>query len=93
MKKIVIQGGNNLKGDVYIEGSKNASLALIAASLLSKDKVIIQNVPKIQDVFDLIEIIKDLNVTVDFISNVLIIDIKSTVTFKSLIISIKSKTS
>ena len=74
MKKIVIQGGNNLKGDVCIEGSKNASLALIAASLLSKDKVIIQNVPKIQDVFDLIEIIKDLNVTVDFISNVLIID-------------------
>lgn len=74
MKKIVIQGGNNLKGDVYIEGSKNASLALIAASLLSKDKVIIQNVPKIQDVFDLIEIIKDLNVTVDFISSVLIID-------------------
>ena len=74
MKKIVIQGGNNLKGDVYIEGSKNASLALIATSLLSKDKVIIQNVPKIQDVFDLIEIIKDLNVTVDFISNVLIID-------------------
>ena len=74
MKKIVIQGGNKLKGDVYIEGSKNASLALIAASLLSKDKVIIQNVPKIQDVFDLIEIIKDLNVTVDFISNVLIID-------------------
>lgn len=74
MKKIVIQGGNKLKGDVYIEGSKNASLALIAASLLSKDKVIIQNVPKIQDVFDLIEIIKDLNVTIDFISNVLIID-------------------
>ena len=74
MKKIVIQGRNNLKGDVYIEGSKIASLALIAASLLSKDKVIIQNVPKIQDVFDLIEIIKDLDVKVDFISNVLIID-------------------
>lgn len=83
MKKIIIQGGSKLNGDVFVAGSKNASLALIAASLLTKDKVIIQNVPKIQDVFELLEIIKTLNVKYDFVSSVLIID-SSKIEYRSL---------
>ena len=84
MRRIAIEGKRILNGDVFIQGSKNSALGVIAASLLTKDKVIIQNVPKIQDVFELIEIIKLLNVKVDFVENILIID-SSNIEYKSLI--------
>lgn len=74
MKLVRVKGGKLLEGDVYIQGSKNSALGVIVASLLSKSRVIIQNVPKIQDVFDILEIIKLLNVQVEFINNILIVD-------------------
>ena len=55
---------NNLFGDVYISGSKNAALPCICAALLTKEQVKLINVPDIEDVNNLLTIIKDLGVKV-----------------------------
>ena len=65
-----VRGGQKLSGSVTISGSKNAALPLIAAALLFK-KVILRNVPRIGDIFSILEIIKSLNVDVVFEGNTL----------------------
>ena len=74
MKKYVIKGSNTLSGTIKIDGSKNAALALIPASLLCKDKVILNNIPNISDVLDMLDILKELNVNYLYKNNTLIID-------------------
>ncbi|WP_185855427.1 UDP-N-acetylglucosamine 1-carboxyvinyltransferase [Blattabacterium cuenoti] len=59
-----IKGGNSLKGQIFPQGSKNESLQVLCASLLTSDKVRIKNIPKIGDVKCLIKIIKNLGVIV-----------------------------
>jgi UDP-N-acetylglucosamine 1-carboxyvinyltransferase len=63
-----IQGGQKLSGSVHISGSKNAVAPIIGAALLF-DKAILHNVPRIGDVFNLLEIIKTLGVSVIFEGN------------------------
>lgn len=55
---------NKLLGDVYISGSKNAALPCICAALLTKEQVKLRNIPDIEDVNNLLAIIKDLGVRV-----------------------------
>ena len=50
MQKLIIVGGKKLNGSINISGSKNATLPILAASILSKKKVIIQNIPLVKDV-------------------------------------------
>lgn len=50
MDKIRIVGGNELKGTIPISGAKNAALPLMIASLLTEDKLILDNVPRLADV-------------------------------------------
>ncbi len=50
MEKIIINGGKELYGDVYINGMKNAALPIIFATILTADKCIIENVPKVSDI-------------------------------------------
>ena len=50
LDKLVISGGNPLYGKVKISGAKNAALAILAASLLTDETCIIENVPYIGDV-------------------------------------------
>ncbi len=50
MDKLVIQGGNKLYGSVTIGGAKNAVVALLPATLLARDIVVLENVPAIRDV-------------------------------------------
>lgn len=50
MDRIIIRGGRPLHGDVMISGAKNAALPLMAASLLTKDTVILNNIPQLSDV-------------------------------------------
>jgi UDP-N-acetylglucosamine 1-carboxyvinyltransferase len=45
MERIAIRGGHRLKGTVSISGAKNSALPIMAASLLSKEKVVLTNVP------------------------------------------------
>ena len=60
MDLIQIKGGNFLEGEINISGSKNASLPMIIASLLTRDKVKIRNIPNLSDVSTLLKLIKSL---------------------------------
>ena len=66
MDKLVIRGGNRLKGEVRISGSKNSVLPVMAATLLTRDKCIIHNVPRLSDVFTMVRILEDLGKKVFF---------------------------
>lgn len=65
MEKIIIKGGNKLKGEVDISSAKNSILPIIAASILSEGKSIIQNAPLLEDVFVISDILKSINVNID----------------------------
>ena len=63
-----IEGGHKLKGSIYPQGAKNEALQVICAALLTKDKVIINNIPEIIDVINLIDLLSSLGVKVSRIS-------------------------
>lgn len=71
MHKFIVNGGKKLTGEVEIGGSKNATLPIICASLLTKDKVILENVPNIADVKSMISIIEKIGAKVKFKNHVL----------------------
>ncbi|MFA4884273.1 MAG: UDP-N-acetylglucosamine 1-carboxyvinyltransferase [Desulfotomaculaceae bacterium] len=60
MGKIIITGGSPLRGRVKISGAKNASLALLCATILASNEVVLENVPDISDVRVMLQIIKSL---------------------------------
>ncbi len=64
MDKLVIEGGKRLEGTVNISGAKNASLPILAATVLSKEKSVIRNVPQVADVFTMVKILKSLGAKV-----------------------------
>lgn len=68
MDKIIIEGGQTrLKGDVIIEGAKNAVLPLLAATILSTEgKTTLTNVPILSDVFTMNNVVRGLDIAVDF---------------------------
>lgn len=57
MSSFIIQGGNNLHGSIRVAGFKNAATPIIAASLLSKEEIVLHNVPLIEDVKKMIQIL------------------------------------
>jgi len=57
MDKLVIEGGAPLKGEVEISGSKNASLPIMAATILTNDKCVITNVPNLKDIDTMIKLL------------------------------------
>ena len=65
MDKIVIEGGQPLKGSVRISGAKNAVLPILAATLLTRGRNIIDGVPKVRDVATMIQLLKDLGAEVE----------------------------
>lgn len=66
MDKFVIKGGNPLKGEVEADGAKNAAVAIIPACLLAEFPVTIDNLPYIDDVLTLQEILRRMGAKVDF---------------------------
>ncbi|MBI2049339.1 UDP-N-acetylglucosamine 1-carboxyvinyltransferase [Candidatus Roizmanbacteria bacterium] len=71
----IIRGGKKIEGSVRLSGAKNVSLKLIIAALLLDTKVVLENVPRISDVHELIHLVKNLGVKADFMSkNTLEID-------------------
>ncbi|MGY8946128.1 MAG: UDP-N-acetylglucosamine 1-carboxyvinyltransferase [Flavobacteriales bacterium] len=63
-----IEGGFKLKGDIHPQGAKNEALQVICASLLTSEKVVIDNIPQIIDVIKLIDLLSSLGVKVHKIS-------------------------
>jgi len=65
MEKLVIEGGVPLSGTIQAAGNKNAALPLLAASLLTEERVEIANVPRIRDTEAMLDLLADLGVTVE----------------------------
>jgi len=75
MDKIVVKGGRKLNGIVKVEGAKNAVLPVIAASLIaSKGKSTIYDVPTLDDVYTINEVLRNVNAKVHFKNNKVTID-------------------
>ena len=74
MPEYIIEGGNKATGEVIISGSKNASLPIIAATILNHGKTTLYNVPNIHDTQMMFEILKKLGGKIIKKSNKVIID-------------------
>jgi len=71
----LISGGHPLKGEVVLSGAKNVALKTIIGALMFKGEVTLKNIPRINDVLDLIELIKSLGATAEFIQkNTLVVN-------------------
>ncbi|MCX8015062.1 MAG: UDP-N-acetylglucosamine 1-carboxyvinyltransferase [candidate division WOR-3 bacterium] len=64
MDKLLVIGGNRLKGKVKISSSKNGTLPILAACLLTEESCVIKNVPNLQDVKTMLSLLKALGVQV-----------------------------
>lgn len=64
MSSFVIEGGHSLSGEIVPQGAKNEALQVICAVLLTAEEVVISNVPDIQDVRILIELLRGMGVSV-----------------------------
>ena len=60
-----VHGGNKLKGNIIPQGAKNEALQILCAVLLTKEKVVISNVPNIVDINKLIDLLRDLGVKIE----------------------------
>ncbi|MBC8118210.1 MAG: UDP-N-acetylglucosamine 1-carboxyvinyltransferase [Burkholderiaceae bacterium] len=65
MDKLTIRGGNRLAGEVTVSGAKNAALPILAASLLTADELVIDNVPQLQDVGTTLKLLRQIGVAVE----------------------------
>ena len=75
MKKLEVFGAAKLKGHIKISGSKNASLPILAATLLSDQKISLTNLPNVKDIETMILLLKSLGSSIK--------DKKNTLTIKN----------
>ncbi len=64
MKKIIINGGRKLRGDIPVSGMKNAALPIIFACILTEDRCVLENVPDVTDVNLSLRILEDMGAVV-----------------------------
>ena len=76
MQKLEVFGAKKLKGQIKISGSKNASLPILAATLLSNKKVYLQNLPRVKDIETMVSLLQSLGSKIKFNKNNLAIDNK-----------------
>ena len=74
MQKLEVFGANKLKGQIKISGSKNASLPILAATLLSKKKIYLKNLPRVKDIETMVSLLQSLGSKINFNKNNLVID-------------------
>ncbi len=74
MDKLVIEGGRRLEGTVEISGAKNASLPILAATILSREISVVKNVPQVADVFTMIKILRQMGAKVHHDGNAVTVD-------------------
>jgi UDP-N-acetylglucosamine 1-carboxyvinyltransferase len=74
MHKLEVFGAKKLKGQIEISGSKNASLPILAASLLSDKKVYLNNLPRVKDIETMTTLLESLGSKIKFNQNKLVID-------------------
>ena len=74
MQKLEVLGANKLKGQIKISGSKNASLPILASTLLSNKKIYLNNLPKVKDIETMINLLKSLGSKIQLKGKKLVID-------------------
>ena len=74
MQKLEVLGANKLKGQIKISGSKNASLPILASTLLSNKKIYLDNLPKVKDIETMINLLKSLGSTIQLKGKKIVID-------------------
>lgn len=74
MAEMVIHGGKRLSGSVTIGGSKNSTVAIIPATILSDTPVVLDSVPQIRDVYNLMDLLQEMGVKSQFKDEVLKVD-------------------
>ena len=74
MQKLEVFGAKKLKGQINISGSKNASLPILAATLLSSKKIYLKNLPKVNDIETMINLLKSLGSKIKFEKKDLVIN-------------------
>lgn len=67
MESFVINGGKLLSGEIEVRGAKNAATPILAACLLTKEPCVIDNLPLIEDVFRMIEIMESIGAKIDWL--------------------------
>ena len=77
MEKLEVFGANMLKGQVRISGSKNASLPILAATLLSDKKIHLSNLPKVKDIETMLSLLKSLDTKIKYIKDKKLVSIKN----------------
>jgi len=68
-EKFIIQGKKPLEGTVEISGSKNAAGPVLAASLLTEEDVVIDNLPLVSDIINMVEVLEETGARVDWLSS------------------------
>ena len=76
MQKLIIKGRKELSGKIFISGSKNATLPILAASILSK-QVCLKNIPLVKDIFTMVELLNFIGLNTKIIKKKNIIEIKN----------------
>ena len=74
MQKLEVFGARKLKGQIKISGSKNSSLPILAATLLSNQKIFLENIPKVKDIETMIQLLQSLGSKIKFVGKKLLID-------------------
>ena len=69
MSKFIIEGGHRLSGEITPQGAKNEALQVISAVLLTDEEVVIENIPDILDIRNLISLLIDMGVKVERLNN------------------------
>ena len=76
MQKLLINGKKELSGKISISGSKNASLPILAASILS-EKVKLTNIPLVKDIFTMVDLLKFIGLKINILKNKNTIEIEN----------------
>ncbi|WP_312700098.1 UDP-N-acetylglucosamine 1-carboxyvinyltransferase [Sedimentibacter sp.] len=82
MGSFIIQGSNGLEGIVDIGGSKNAALPIIASTVIAPREYILENIPDIEDVKDMFDILRTMGCTIQYDSGVALVDTRGLNTCK-----------
>ena len=75
MQKLIIKGKNKLSGSINISGSKNATLPILAAAILTSKSLTLKNIPLVKDVYTMINLLKFIGINVEISSKKKIVNI------------------
>lgn len=74
MENLIVEGGRRLEGTVEVSGAKNAALPVLAATVLTKEKSVIRNVPHVSDILTMVKILKGLGAKVNHAADTVEVD-------------------